>query len=327
MPVKDWNVWVNLSGSTAESVKRVILYLFSVSICVQYFSPYVSADMNKMAQAFNTTVAALEDELTQLILEGLINARIDSHSKVTRTSFTTPAFQFLRKSPQSWYAVRFCTRGTWTRGAPHLRSRSTWAKSSRDEPKPWSSGQLCCAIRSTLRWKKITCQFICLRFGFDRTAVGNISVFQPQIFEKFPYRDKCRYRNNFTPKVNSCNTDVVSTFQSPPREGSQGELAPANSQTRMSTNMWGRCRHQRLHADPADSISSPEGSSNTQPLSPPPFVSLQQTEGTKLQWLYCPDTIPAAPLHDRGGDKCFVLSSDLENWKCVLMNSALQLYV
>lgn len=47
----------------------------------QYFSPYVSADMNKMAVAFNTTVADLEDELTQLILEGLINARIDSHSK------------------------------------------------------------------------------------------------------------------------------------------------------------------------------------------------------------------------------------------------------
>lgn len=41
--------------------------------------------MNKMAQAFNTTVAALEDELTQLILEGLINARIDSHSKVRQT--------------------------------------------------------------------------------------------------------------------------------------------------------------------------------------------------------------------------------------------------
>lgn len=61
-----------------------ILY---VSVCAQYFSPYVSADMNKMAQAFNTTVAALEDELTQLILEGLINARIDSHSKVTHTPF------------------------------------------------------------------------------------------------------------------------------------------------------------------------------------------------------------------------------------------------
>uniref|UniRef100_A0A674EW25 COP9 signalosome complex subunit 1 n=1 Tax=Salmo trutta TaxID=8032 RepID=A0A674EW25_SALTR len=49
---------------------------------IQYFSPYVSADMTKMSQSFNTTVLALEDELTQLILEGLINARIDSHSKI-----------------------------------------------------------------------------------------------------------------------------------------------------------------------------------------------------------------------------------------------------
>lgn len=53
-----------------------------IPFALQYFSPYVSADMRKMAMAFNTTVAALEDELTQLILEGLINARIDSHSKV-----------------------------------------------------------------------------------------------------------------------------------------------------------------------------------------------------------------------------------------------------
>lgn len=48
----------------------------------QYFSPYLSADMSKMAIAFNTTVLKLEDELMQLILDGQINARIDSHSKV-----------------------------------------------------------------------------------------------------------------------------------------------------------------------------------------------------------------------------------------------------
>lgn len=60
------------------------------------------------------------------------------------------------------------------------------------------------------------------------------------MFEKFTYRDKSSYRGNFNggiPKENPYNIDVVSTFQSPPREGSQGELAPANSQTRMSTNM------------------------------------------------------------------------------------------
>lgn len=38
--------------------------------------------MNKMAQAFNTTVGALEDELMQLILDNQIQARIDSHNKV-----------------------------------------------------------------------------------------------------------------------------------------------------------------------------------------------------------------------------------------------------
>lgn len=48
----------------------------------QYFSPYLSADMHKMAAAFNTSVGALEDELMQLILDGQINARIDSHNKI-----------------------------------------------------------------------------------------------------------------------------------------------------------------------------------------------------------------------------------------------------
>ena len=52
------------------------------SVIKQYFSPYASADMTKMAQAFNTTVTDLEDELSNLILEGQIQARIDSHNKV-----------------------------------------------------------------------------------------------------------------------------------------------------------------------------------------------------------------------------------------------------
>ncbi|XP_066497593.1 COP9 signalosome complex subunit 1 isoform X2 [Hoplias malabaricus] len=117
---------------------------------IQYFSPYVSADMNKMAMAFNTTVAALEDELTQLILEGLINARIDSHSKIL-------------------YACDVDQRST------------TFEKS--------------------------------LQMGkeFQRRAKAMIlraAVLRNQIHVK-----------------------------SPPREGSQGELTPANSQTRMSTNM------------------------------------------------------------------------------------------
>ncbi|KAG7155570.1 COP9 signalosome complex subunit 1-like [Homarus americanus] len=49
---------------------------------IQYFSPYMSADLEKMATAFNTTISALEDELMALILDGQIQARIDSHNKI-----------------------------------------------------------------------------------------------------------------------------------------------------------------------------------------------------------------------------------------------------
>lgn len=49
---------------------------------IQYFSPYLSADMHKMAVAFNRSVPALENELMHLILDGQIQARIDSHNKI-----------------------------------------------------------------------------------------------------------------------------------------------------------------------------------------------------------------------------------------------------
>jgi DNA-binding TFAR19-related protein (PDSD5 family) len=39
--------------------------------------------MNKMAIAFNTSVNALEDELINLILDGQIQARIDSQNKAS----------------------------------------------------------------------------------------------------------------------------------------------------------------------------------------------------------------------------------------------------
>jgi len=48
---------------------------------VQYFSPFSSVDLNVMAQAFNTNVANLEKELSRLIMDGSIQARIDSHNK------------------------------------------------------------------------------------------------------------------------------------------------------------------------------------------------------------------------------------------------------
>lgn len=65
----------------AIHVKTLYELIRSRALC-QYFSPYQSADMNKMAVAFNTTVVALENELMQLILDGQINARIDSQGKI-----------------------------------------------------------------------------------------------------------------------------------------------------------------------------------------------------------------------------------------------------
>ncbi|XP_002137408.2 COP9 signalosome complex subunit 1b-like [Drosophila pseudoobscura] len=49
---------------------------------IQYFSPYQSADMHKMAVAFNSSVGDLENEVVQLIQDGHLQARIDSHHKI-----------------------------------------------------------------------------------------------------------------------------------------------------------------------------------------------------------------------------------------------------
>ncbi|XP_050520378.1 COP9 signalosome complex subunit 1b [Daktulosphaira vitifoliae] len=49
---------------------------------IQYFSPYDSADLRKMAMCFNTSLTDLENELMQLILDGHIKARIDSINKI-----------------------------------------------------------------------------------------------------------------------------------------------------------------------------------------------------------------------------------------------------
>ncbi|XP_048847870.1 COP9 signalosome complex subunit 1 isoform X1 [Brienomyrus brachyistius] len=117
---------------------------------IQYFSPYVSADMNKMALAFNSSVGALEDELSLLILEGLINARIDSHSKI-------------------------------------LYARDVDQRSSTFD-------------RS-------------LQMGRDFQRRAKATILRAAVL-----------RNQIHVK-------------SPPREGGQSELTPANSQTQMSTNM------------------------------------------------------------------------------------------
>eukprot|EP00455_Lapot_gusevi_P028186 TRINITY_DN2999_c0_g1_i2.p1 TRINITY_DN2999_c0_g1~~TRINITY_DN2999_c0_g1_i2.p1 ORF type:complete len:284 (-),score=86.75 TRINITY_DN2999_c0_g1_i2:71-835(-) len=48
----------------------------------QYFSPFLSVDMNRMAASFNMSVQQLEGEVADLIGRNKIQARIDSHNKV-----------------------------------------------------------------------------------------------------------------------------------------------------------------------------------------------------------------------------------------------------
>ncbi|KAK8693516.1 hypothetical protein V6N13_071098 [Hibiscus sabdariffa] len=49
---------------------------------IQYTHPFVSVDMQMMADAFKTSVAGLEKELESLIADNQIQARIDSHNKI-----------------------------------------------------------------------------------------------------------------------------------------------------------------------------------------------------------------------------------------------------
>ncbi|KAF9616901.1 hypothetical protein IFM89_032863 [Coptis chinensis] len=49
---------------------------------IQYTHPFVSVDLNMMADAFKTSVGGLEKELEALITDNQIQARIDSHNKI-----------------------------------------------------------------------------------------------------------------------------------------------------------------------------------------------------------------------------------------------------
>ena len=63
---------------------------FCFALFLSRFSPYLSADLRLMASCFNTTLVALEEELMTLILDEQIQARIDSHNKVSKTDTVDP---------------------------------------------------------------------------------------------------------------------------------------------------------------------------------------------------------------------------------------------
>jgi len=62
--------------------------LIRQSSIVQYFHPYLSADIRQMAAEFRTSLEEMENELIDLIEKGLLNARIDSYGKVLISKFS-----------------------------------------------------------------------------------------------------------------------------------------------------------------------------------------------------------------------------------------------
>jgi len=68
---------MNLKGSVQDIYK-----IINDRAIVQYFSPFQTVDMNKMAKSFNLTVSELQEKLVKLIASNDIKARIDSHNKI-----------------------------------------------------------------------------------------------------------------------------------------------------------------------------------------------------------------------------------------------------
>ena len=100
---------------------------------VQYFSPYLSADLRLMASCFNTSLASLEDELMTLILDGQIQARIDSHNKVEKVTQGPKNYLYSK----TLFVFRSFMPRMWISGAQLLRKPWRWVAFTREGPSCW----------------------------------------------------------------------------------------------------------------------------------------------------------------------------------------------
>lgn len=57
---------------------------------IQYFYPYLSVDLQQMAQTFNTEMPVLEAEICELIAADKLHARMDSYEKVSQQKLLEP---------------------------------------------------------------------------------------------------------------------------------------------------------------------------------------------------------------------------------------------
>jgi COP9 signalosome complex subunit 1 len=73
----EWSLDIHLREHLASLYEKI-----RTKALIQYFSPFTSVSLSAMADAFNTNLPGLERELAKLIMEGSIQARIDSHNKI-----------------------------------------------------------------------------------------------------------------------------------------------------------------------------------------------------------------------------------------------------
>lgn len=79
--LEEWNRKAVLSIYLGSHVTTLSTKIRNRAL-IQYFNPYLSLSISKMADTFNTNVQELEIELAKLIMDGKINGRIDSHNKI-----------------------------------------------------------------------------------------------------------------------------------------------------------------------------------------------------------------------------------------------------
>ena len=83
----------------APHVPSLYLLIRQRAIC-QFFSPYASVSLERMASAFTSSVQEIEEECMQLILDGQIAARIDSYNKILYARSTDVRAQAFEKALQ-----------------------------------------------------------------------------------------------------------------------------------------------------------------------------------------------------------------------------------
>ncbi|EFJ08729.1 hypothetical protein SELMODRAFT_235966 [Selaginella moellendorffii] len=77
---------------------------------IQYTTPFISVDLNTMANAFKTNVSGLEKELAALIMEDQIQARIDSHNKILYARHADQRKASFQRAMQTGYDFQQDTR-------------------------------------------------------------------------------------------------------------------------------------------------------------------------------------------------------------------------